>query len=397
MSGERLDQQGAAPVHLWVSERLDPAVRRAVDRIARADDVRHVAVMPDVHESGDICVGTAFATRQLVYPDAVGGDIGCGMAALALHIPADSHEHVLAGSARDRARHAMRLAQAWRAAVPISRHRHETAEAMASLLPPACELGDPALQRLAEQEGRYQLGTMGRGNHFLELQLDDEGRPWLMVHSGSRGMGQAIRAHHMRHAQRGATGLSHLDAGADTGRAYLADMHWARRFAAASRRAMLAAAADAVHEAFGWTSDLATYEDCDHNHVRQESLLGDTLLIHRKGAVPAARGVAALVPGSMAAASFHVRGRGVEEALCSSAHGAGRAMSRSEARSRITRDRLAREMREVHVDPRTLGGLREEAPSAYKDIRAVMKSQRELVSVVRTLQPVLTHKGTEGK
>ena len=381
-----------APIHLWVSERLDAGVRRALDRLARADDVRHVAVMPDVHESGDICVGTAFATRQLVYPDAVGGDIGCGMAAVALST-ATGEPAIISGAARARQQDALRLMQALRGAVPIARHRHETAEALASSVPAPDGLSHLALQKLAADEGAYQLGTLGRGNHFLELQQEDDGQLWLMVHSGSRGMGQAIRAHHLRGAQRTDSGLAHLDCAAEGGRAYLQDMHWARQFAAASRRAMLLATGRAVLELFGWQLLEPTLVDCDHNHVNQEQLLGGTLLVHRKGTVPAGQGVTALVPGSMAAASFHVRGRGVEEALCSSAHGAGRAMSRTEARSRVTRDRLARELRDVFVDPRVLGGLREEAPSAYKDIRDVMKAQRELVSVQRVLRPILTHKG----
>lgn len=376
---------GVAPMHVWASERLSAEVRRSLDRLARADDVRHVAVMPDVHASGDICVGTAFATTQLVYPDAVGGDIGCGMAAVALGAVLE----------RPRDRECEQLARTLRDAVPIQRQRTDAAQRLEAAVPPPEELSAPVLQQLARDEGPHQLGTLGRGNHFFEVQREPDGQLWLMVHSGSRGMGQAIRAHHMDSVARGATGLRSLDLGTEAGCNYMQDMDWARQFARASRRAMLDSAASAVEQLCGWPLVAASYIDCDHNHVSIEQLLGQQLLIHRKGAVPAARGQLALVPGSMAAPSYHVSGRGVEASLCSSAHGAGRAMSRSDARSRVTRDRLARELHGVYVDPRALGGLREEAPSAYKDIRGVMKSQRELVGVVRTVMPILTHKGVE--
>lgn len=371
------------PIHSWAAERLPSDVKRALDKLARADDVRHVAVMPDVHASGDICVGTVFATSQLVYPDAVGGDIGCGMAAVAF----EAHE------SRLRPQRAMELLRAIRVAVPIQRQRGEGAEAVREFVPASEQLTTPALQELARSEGAFQLGTLGRGNHFLELQHDESERLWLMVHSGSRGMGQAIRAAHMANAARGEGGLAHLDAAHETGLAYLRDMQWAREFAAASRRAMLMATGRAAHELLGWELVESSLFDCDHNHVNVETHGGQSRLVHRKGAVPAWEDQRAIVPGSMAAPSFHVTGRGVPEALCSSAHGAGRAMSRTEARSRITRDRLAKELRDVFVDPQAMGGLREEAPSAYKDIRAVMKAQRELVRVQRTLTPMLTYKG----
>jgi tRNA-splicing ligase RtcB len=213
-----------------------------------------------------------------------------------------------------------------------------------------------------------------------------------MVHSGSRGLGQAIRAAHVMHADRGRSGLMCLDVTTPAGHAYLRDMRWARRFAAASRRAMLLAVGTVAGELFGWRLLGPTLFDCDHNHINEEEHSGARLFIHRKGAAAAWPDEPGIVPGSMATPSFHVAGRGVADALCSSAHGAGRAMSRAEARRRISRNRLLQELRDVYVDARSVGGLREEAPSAYKDIHAVMKAQRKLVRVRRTLLPILTHK-----
>jgi tRNA-splicing ligase RtcB len=363
---------------------LSDEIRRSLDRLARSDGVRHIAIMPDVHLGQGVCVGTVFATSELVYPDAIGGDIGCGMSAVAL-------DASRADVSQDRARQLYRVI---RDAVPIRRQRAGAAEALAGLVPASADLSLPTLQALAHAEGACQVGTLGTGNHFLELQHDEEDRLWLMVHSGSRGLGQAIRAAHVECADRGRCGLSFLDVSTTAGAAYLRDMQWARRFAAASRRAMLCAVGAAASDRFGWQLLEDTHFDCDHNHIEAESHFGEKLFVHRKGAMAAWQDAPGIVPGSMATPSFHVTGRGVAEALCSSAHGAGRAMSRSEARRRVSRNRLVRELRDVYVDPRAVGGLREEAPSAYKDIHAVMGAQRKLVRVQRTLRPILTHKGT---
>lgn len=374
-----------APIRSWASERLSDDIRKSLDRLARSDDVRHIAVMPDIHLGPDVCVGTAFATSELVYPDAIGGDIGCGMAAVALNA---LRSEVSIERARD-------LHRTIADTVPIQRQRAEAAEAMADLVPSSAELSLASLQSLAEAEGPYQMGTLGTGNHFLELQYDeDEERLWLMVHSGSRGLGQAIRAAHRANAVRSRSGLMYLNVTTPDGEAYLRDMRWARRFAATSRRAMLWAVGRVVQQRFDWCLLDHSFFDCDHNHINEEDHHDKSMFIHRKGAMAARPDELGIVPGSMAAPSFHVTGRGVLDALCSSAHGAGRAMSRSEARSRVSRNRLMQELSDVFVDPRTVGVLREEAPSAYKDIHRVMKAQRRLVRVHRNLLPILTYKGT---
>lgn len=362
---------------------MPDGVRHSIERLARADDVRRVAIMPDIHLGQTLCIGVAFATTTLVYPDAVGGDIGCGMAAIALSGPQ--------GTPSDR--RLSRLFQAISSSVPIHRHRR-SAEVPTHDAPDPSELSTPQLRAIAQKQMPIQIGTLGTGNHFLELQRDEADNYWLMVHSGSRGLGQAIHAHHVAHATNGAPGLRYLDAQSAAGEAYLHDMHWARRFAMASRRAMLLAAARAAESALGWECLEDSLLQCDHNHVQSEEIAGVLLHIHRKGAMPAHSDTPGIVPGSMAAPSYHVMGRGVPDALCSSAHGAGRAMSRSAARSRITKRKLLNELRDVYIDPRVAEGLREEAPSAYKDIRRVMRDQRDLVRVTRTLSPVLTYKGS---
>jgi tRNA-splicing ligase RtcB len=377
--------RSAAPIRIWAAGRLDANVRRVLERLARSDDVLHIAVMPDIHLARDVCIGTAFATSERVYPDAIGGDIGCGMAAIALDASADD----VVRSDRHRG-----LLRALREVVPIHRHRAGSIrDDHADRMPDPNRLTTPSQRALASSKGIMQLGTLGTGNHFLELQHDDESRLWLMVHSGSRGMGQAVRTAHIDAARPSSSGLLSLSSITSAGRAYLSDMHWAREYAAASRRSMLDAAAGALARLTRWRPIEETFFDCDHNHIQHESHGGSEVIVHRKGAMRACRGDVGIVPGSLAAPSYHVAGRGVPEALFSSAHGAGRAMSRSEARRRITRDDLRSQLRSVYVDPRALKGLREEAPAAYKDVREVMRAQRKLVRIVRELTPLLSHKG----
>jgi tRNA-splicing ligase RtcB len=231
-----------------------------------------------------------------------------------------------------------------------------------------------------------ELGTLGRGNHFLELQRDDSDRLWIILHSGSRAMGPAIRKHHESRAKT-------IVAETEAGGAYVADLQWAIAYARANRARMLEHAIDLMREVFGALPDESTRIECDHNHVRREVHGDRSLWVHRKGALSIPAGALGVVPGSMGSASFHVEGRGCLPALCSCAHGAGRAMSRGEAKRRITLRQLDRETKGVWFDRRIAKRLVEEAPSAYKDISTVMRAQQDLVRVVRKLEPLLVYKG----
>jgi tRNA-splicing ligase RtcB len=255
-------------------------------------------------------------------------------------------------------------------------------------------LSHPSLDKLKQRDGRVQFATLGRGNHFVEFQTDHEGWLWLMVHSGSRAIGQAIATHHLRRAQPASTGLLYFEAETGTGQAYLQDLHWACRYAAASRREMMAVVADLMANLFGVAADSDSAFDCNHNHVRRETHHGEDLWVHRKGAVGAAAEEPGIIPGSMATVSFHVSGRGNGASLCSSSHGAGRRLSRTEARQTIRTIDFERQLKGVWFDHRLAHALREESPAAYKDIHAVMRAQRELTRVVRELRPLLCYKGT---
>jgi len=375
------------PVRGWLTGPLRPDVARSIDRLAHAPGVRRVAVMPDVHRSGEVCVGVALATDGLVYPAAVGGDIGCGMAAVRFDVGAE------ALTAEPRVGRAIlaRLARA----VPSLKALPGTVPASLEGEIAAGKLSDGRLARAATREGRWQLGSLGRGNHFLELQADQQGSLWLMLHSGSRGMGQAITAWHLARATAPADGAPPaLDCASRAGSDYLADVAWARAWARANRARMRDAAAAVLAEVLGAAPDPPTATDCDHNHVALERHGDADLVVHRKGALPAAEGEAGIVPGSMGTASFHTVGRGHPDALRSSSHGAGRVLPRGEASRRIDARRLVREMHGVIFDARRANRLVDEAPSAYRDIREVMRAQRDLTAVVRELRPVLSYKGS---
>jgi tRNA-splicing ligase RtcB len=331
------------------------------------------------------------ATARRLYPSAVGGDLGCGMAALRF----DGAAELLA----DRQRAARLLAALGRRVPAATRPRALEAELLARIAEPLAELeasplSAPGLRSFQRRTGRAQLGTLGGGNHFVELQGDEAGRLWLMLHSGSRGLGQAILAHHVARAPRGAAGLPFLEAESAEGRAYLDDLAWGLRYAETNRLALTRIVAEVVEEVLGAPRDPESYLACHHNYVRAEHHEGRALWVHRKGAISARPGELGIIPGSMGTPSFHVEGRGHPASLCSSSHGAGRCLSRGAARRVITARKLEAEMKAVWFDHRHAEQLRDEAPSAYKDIGAVMCAQRELTRVVRRLHPLLSYKGS---
>lgn len=366
----------------WTFEPLSYEVGRALEKLARTDGVVAVAVMPDVHLAHDVCIGTVVATERLLFPAAVGGCIGCGMAAIAFDADADVLE---------RADSAARLLGGLSAYVPILGHCD--AQALGAMLADG-RLSAEVLERKKLKDGSVQLGTLGRGNHFLEFQRDDENRLWLMVHSGSRGMGQAIRDHHLTKATRTNTGLLALEAGTPESSAYLNDVDWALEYARENRRRLLDAAVLAAQGALGIAADMSTLFGCHHNHLERVEADGSQVWLHRKGAISARENEPGIIPGSMGSESFHVEGRGCASALWSASHGAGRVMSRSEARRRIPPRQLRKELEGVWYDHRQTSRLVDEAPSAYKDISKVMKAQASLTKIVRRLRPVLSYKGS---
>ncbi len=369
-----------ARIELWTSESLEPSTKAMIQRTRQLDDVAHLAVLPDAHAANDVCVGTAMATRSLIYPSAVGGDIGCGMLALAFDADADA----LSDGQR-----AGRILRKLAERIPASRRSRRTKLSFPDDLTPS--LSHDQLNAIAHSDGSLQLGTLGSGNHFVELQSDEDDRLWLMLHTGSRAIGQAVRSHHLAHCEPGQ--LPHLDANSEAGRAYLHDAAWAGRFARANRHAIAQQVIDILSDTLNTRAIESTRIECDHNHVRRESHFDVWLYVHRKGAISAEAGSSGVVPGSMGTLSYHVRGLGHPPSLKSGAHGAGRRFSRAQARTRFTSADLKHQMRRVWFDPRQSSNLRDEAPHAYKDVRSVMTAQLDLVQITRTLRPLLVYKG----
>lgn len=378
MSDERI-----APMRSWLAEPMDANVSEAIERLRRAPDVQRVAVMPDVHLSADVCIGVAIATSSLVYPQAVGGDIGCGMLAVATDV-----DH----TALDNPRAAGQVLSELSRAVPARRRNRRDIVSQPYDLA-GITLSHINIESIRRKDGALEFATLGSGNHFIEIQADEDGRLWLMVHSGSRALGQAIRHHHLSRAKSVGNSLRALDVKSDLGADYLHDASYARRYAEASRRAIAEALGGVLARTLGAHICWETIITTDHNHVSLESHGGHDFWVHRKGAMSAQLGELGVLPGSMGSPSFHVEGCGEEAALCSSAHGAGRALSRTAARNKISERELRRQMTGIWYDFRLTERLRDEAPSVYKDIRAVLRAQRELVKVIRILRPVLNYKG----
>ncbi len=367
--------------HEWLIEPLEPEVRRALERLERAPGVRRMAIMPDVHLAKEVCIGTVLATEGWIYPAAVGGDAGCGVLAAQVNTSAER--------LRDPATAAEILAGIAQAAPIVKRRRPLP-------LPDGLQertLSAPGLEREKRRTCGVQLGTVGRGNHFVELQSDEDDGLWIMIHSGSRGIGTTIRQHHDAQGQRVTGGLKALELDSPEGRDYLSDHAWALDYAQANRRTLLRGVLEVLQRVLRaqWRED-STIE-CHHNFVRTEMHAGVEALVHRKGAISARLGEPGIIPGSMGTPSFHVEGRGSADSLCSSSHGAGRVYSRTEARGRITPRDLARQLEGVFYDRRLAQRLVDEAPLAYKDIRRVMRAQKDLIAIRKTLHPRLVHKG----
>ena len=370
--------------HIWTADPLGNDIAKSLQRIANSDDVRYQVVMPDVHLAHDVCVGTAVATSELIYPAAIGGDIGCGMAAIRVDARADL--------IRDE-RAAVNLLSGLYKRVPVNRHGPATAvEALPTELA-STPLSDMRLDKLKQRDGRVQFGTLGRGNHFLEFQRDQEDDLWVMVHGGSRAMGQAITTHHLQYGWLTSGGLAVINGFTAEGQRYLHDMAWAIGYAQHSRLSMLQAVEALLQELFGVSLVASSLIDAHHNHVQRETHFGADCWVHRKGVLSARQDEPGIIAGSMGTASFHVVGRGQPQSLCSSSHGAGRRWSRSETRRRVSERSLRQQMGSVWFDQRKGTLLCDEAPCAYKDIYKVMRAQRYLTRVKRELHPQLIYKG----
>jgi tRNA-splicing ligase RtcB len=392
-------ETAGAPVKAWVDGvEFDEGARKQVANMAALPFVHsHVAVMPDVHLGRGATVGSVIPTIGAIVPAAVGVDIGCGMIAQKLTLRAEDLPTDLRG-----------VRKAIEHVVPVGKasHRDATPAAERAWVADLGERYDRVVERapkVSTRNVREQLGTMGGGNHFCELCLDEAGDVWLVLHSGSRGVGNRIGSFYIERAHEeleraGVTiadrDLAHLTEHTPSFDAYVEAVGWAQDYARTNREIMMENALEALRDRKVKLPRFARAEtvvNCHHNYVARERHFGADVYVTRKGAVRAGLGELGFIPGSMGARSFVVRGLGNPESFESCSHGAGRRMSRGEAMRRLTLKDLARETQGVEC--RKDAGVLDEAPSAYKDVDAVMAAQHDLVRIVHTLRQVVCIKG----
>lgn len=398
-------------IKLWEPEGYpfeDEAVAQ-IENMARMPFIhKHVAVMPDAHAGKGSTVGTVIATKAAIIPAAVGVDIGCGMMALRTSLTAndlpDSLSHIrgMIEAAVPHGRGSMDQIRSGRdpgswgntPAAPSIRWDAIKAgyQAIIAKHPKIKQKRDPS----------QHMGTLGTGNHFIEICLDEEDRVWVMLHSGSRGIGNAIGTYFIEKAKEemeryhmapylADTDLSFLVEHTEVYDDYVAAVGWAQNFAAENRQAMMSAVLGVMRQTLPpfLSDELAV--NCHHNYVTRESHFGENVWVTRKGAVQAREGTLGIIPGSMGTGSFIVEGKGNPNSFHSCSHGAGRTMSRTKAKKLITMEQHAKAME--GIEARLDADVLDESPAAYKPIGAVMDAQDDLVEIKFRLRQVLNVKG----
>ena len=377
----------------WASI-LDDTTREQAERMARLPFVHpHIALMPDAHSGKGASVGSVIPTVGAVIPAAVGVDIGCGMMAVRTQFRVDDLPS-------DRAE----LRESIEAAIPTSAGQYnqtitETADERLD------SLWDSARERVIrptmyDSRWEYQLGTLGSGNHFIEVTADEENRVWLFLHSGSRGIGNKIAQHHIKVARQLCQrwwieledpDLAYLVQGTSEFSRYMAELHWAQTFAKFNREEMMDRVITCVARWTGIEVERVETVNCHHNYTAWEHHGGKDVIVSRKGAINAHQGVLGLIPGSMGAASYVVEGKGNSASICSAPHGAGRLMSRTQARKAFTQDELREAMQGIEY--RDSAELVDEIPGAYKPIDQVMADAADLVTIKHELHQLINVKG----
>lgn len=379
------------PIKTWipVSEIEDSAIQQLKNLASVPGLVSHVAVMPDVHAGKGSTVGSVFATSGSVIPAAVGVDIGCGMVAVKTSVVMDDIADKLPA-----------IRSEIEAAVPVGFQSHKEVSSVPDIMK-SFESLHPKVQDLS-QRALLQMGTLGGGNHFIEVCRDESNNVWVMLHSGSRHIGKALADIHIHQAKDlmkqyfitlPDPDLAYLVEGTPAFDAYLRDLHWAQQYAYQNRQIILLLTLQALSKTLGNRNFNLINQpiNCHHNYVSREHHMGHNVWVTRKGAVRATQGEFGIIPGSMGAKSFIVRGKGCVESFMSCSHGAGRCMSRTKARASFTQEDLTKQTEGVEC--RKDLQVVDEIPGAYKSIDKVMKYQEELVDVEHTLKQVVCVKG----
>jgi len=387
--------EGRVPVKVYTDE-IEATARQQLVNISRLPVVHHhVAAMPDVHLGIGATVGSVIPTLKAIIPAAVGVDIGCGMMAARLSLTGNDLDEVCL----------KKIFNAVERTVPVGFAQHDDAcdgakrfkKDLSKILQK-----HPGIEKRVGKKSRWaqQMGTLGGGNHFIEVCLDEENRVWAMLHSGSRGIGNAIGTYFIELAKKDFEknnaalpdrDLAYFPEGAQHFDDYVEAVGWAQDYARANREEMMDLVLEAMRRHLPAFEVTGAAVNCHHNYVERETHYGEQVWLTRKGAISARAGELGIIPGSMGARSYIVRGRGAAESFHSCAHGAGRRMSRKQASRTFTVEDLSVQTQGVIC--RKDKGVLDEIPGAYKDIDAVMANQSDLVEVVHTLKQVLCVKG----
>ena len=395
----------AGPIKMWTKGvPVDEKAKEQLMKTAQMPFIhKWLAVMPDVHVGKGSTIGSVIPTKGAIIPAAVGVDIGCGMMAARTSLTAE-----------DLPENLFELRCAIEEAVPHGRvvNRNKRDKGAWDEIPEKTAMAWKNLERdfkritditpkLEKTNNIVHLGTLGTGNHFVEMCLDEDDRVWIMLHSGSRGVGNAIGTHFIELAKKDMQrwminlpdkDLAYFPEGTDHFNDYVFAVEWAQNFARTNREIMMAHTIEAVRKVITKPFDAEVEAiNCHHNYVTKENHYGENIFVTRKGAVRARKGDMGIIPGSMGAKSYIVRGLGNEESFCSCSHGAGRVMSRTEAKKRVSIEEHIEAVKGVEC--RTDADVVDETPSAYKDIDKVMEAQKDLVEVVYILKQVLCVKG----
>lgn len=385
--------QTQAPVLSWANHDLGSNEIKMAKNVASLPFVfKHVALMPDVHLGKGALVGSVVATKDAIIPAAVGVDIGCGMCAVKTPFTATQLEGKL-----------KKIRQDIEAEIPTGFNQNKTVDKSVTNWQDWRSFKDlhKGVQDL-ETKAMRQMGSLGGGNHFIEVCLDTKDQVWLMLHSGSRNIGNKLAQCHINTAKQLAKladnalpdpDLAYFVKGTPEFAAYWRDLQWAQHYARTNRDMMMERFRRIVekHLVGGKPTKPLLQVNCHHNYAEQEVHFGEEVYVTRKGAVRARQKDYGIIPGSMGAKSFIVKGKGVANSYCSCSHGAGRLMSRTKAKKTFTLDDLVNQT--VGVECRKDPGVLDEIPGAYKPIDEVMANQSDLVEVVATLKQVVCVKG----
>lgn len=390
--------QHGVPVKVFTKDIEQEAIQQ-LRNLAQLEFVHHhIAVMPDVHVGKGATVGSVIPTKDAIIPAAVGVDIGCGMNAVRLSLKAHQLPDNLA-----------KIRAAIEAKVPVGFNQHQAITVKMTTLDPLAKRlkritdkhkGLLKMLRNFERTWAKQLGTLGGGNHFIELCIDENEDVWVMLHSGSRGIGNCIGEYFITLAKKEQQSrfghvpdrdLAYFAQGSHSFDDYLEAVQWGQDYALENRREMMRLIVSVLQRELPHFTLTREAINCHHNYVSQEHHYGEDVYVTRKGAISAFEGELGIIPGSMGTKSYIVKGKGNSEALCSCSHGAGRRMSRGKAIRHFNLDDLRAQT--AGVECRKDKGVMDEIPEAYKDIDAVMANQSELVEVVHTLKQVMCIKG----